>query len=432
MKKVELYEYLRYKYPATAGSNRVRFLMNIFNGGLHALREGEKLGVDKISIQEIMINVAADSYQAALEMADKIYFLLSGVIQEKGCDPTMFGDEGGYAPPGIGDDCAAIDMVMKAIEKAGYAPGKDVFLSLDVAATSLYQGGKYEIGGKRRSVDEMLDFYRGLVKKYPICSIEDGFAEDDWKAWQKLRKEFGEKLVLIGDDIFVTNTALLRQGIEKKAANAILIKPNQIGTLTATMEAIQMAKEARWNWIISHRSGEVLDATIADIAFATGAWGLKAGAPFQRPSAAPAEDVRRTKYLRMIEMEVKAAKGERKIETPDIGITNIEARKIKDSRGNSTIKARVILENGVKGPWAAVPAGKSTGKGEAPVVSARQALKNIVQIRERIKRNKIVIGDEQNWLDGMLMHDIEKWGGNATLAISLAFAKAAAEVSTRD
>lgn len=428
MKKIELYEYLRYKYPATAGSNRVRFLMNIFNGGLHALREGEKLGVDKISIQEIMINVAADSYQTALETADKIYFALGKVIKEKGYNAAAFGDEGGYAPPGIGDDCLAIDLVIAAIERAGYVPGKDVSLSLDVAATSLYQKGKYEIGGERRGIDEMLDFYRGLVKKYPICSIEDGFAEDDWKAWQKLRKEFGEKLVLIGDDIFVTNTALLRQGIEKRAANAILIKPNQIGTLTATMEAIQMAKETGWQWIISHRSGEVLDSTIADIAFATGAWGLKAGAPFQQPEMNPAEDVRRIKYLRMIEIEAKGAKKEREIKTPDLSVANIETRKIKDSRNNPTLKARIILEDGTKGQWAAVPAGKSTGKGEAAVVSARQALKNIVQIREQIKRGKITI-DEQDLLDGMLMHHIEKWGGNATLAVSLAFAKAAAEAS---
>lgn len=203
----------------------------------------------------------------------------------------------------INDAEKVIELVLKAVKEAGYEPGKDIYISLDSAASSFYENGKYMMGDKERNSDEMIEYYKMLIDKYPIISIEDGLAEDDWSGWEKMNKVMGDKITLIGDDIFVTNTKLLKKGIDLKAANSILIKPNQIGTLSSAIEAIKLAEENDFSWVVSHRSGETLDTTIADIAYSTGAFGLKTGSPHQSPDCPDNEDVRRSKYLRMAYME---------------------------------------------------------------------------------------------------------------------------------
>lgn len=203
----------------------------------------------------------------------------------------------------INDPEKVIQLILKAIKEAGYEPGKDIFISLDSAASSFYENGKYKMGIGEYTSSEMIDYYENLIKKYPIISIEDGLAEDDWSGWQLMQKRLGSKITLIGDDLFVTNTKLLKKGIDLKAANSILIKPNQIGTLSAAIEAIKLAKDNKFSWVVSHRSGETLDTTIADIAYSTTAFGLKTGSPHQSPDCKEEEDVRRVKYLRMDYME---------------------------------------------------------------------------------------------------------------------------------
>lgn len=247
-------------------------MMNILNGGKHA--------DNNVDIQEFMIMpVGAPNFAEALRMGVEVFHSLKAVLKGKGLN-TAVGDEGGFAP-NLKSNEEALEAIMEAITKAGYEPGKDVMLALDVAASELYQGGKYVLAGEgaERTAQEMIQFYAQLTSKYPIISIEDGLAEDDWEGWQELTRELGGKVQLVGDDLFVTNTARLSEGIAKKAGNAILIKVNQIGTLTETLDAIEMAKRAGYATIISHRSGETEDTTIADIAVATNAGQIKTGAP---------------------------------------------------------------------------------------------------------------------------------------------------------
>lgn len=247
-------------------------MMNILNGGAHA--------DNNVDIQEFMVMpIRAESIQEAVRVGTEIFHSLKAVLKEKGYS-TSVGDEGGFAP-NLSSNEEALQTIVTAIEQAGYQPGTDVVLALDVASTEIYEDGKYHFAGEgvTRTTDEMIAFYEELVAKYPIISIEDGLAEDDWTGWKKLTEQLGEKVQLVGDDLFVTNTKRLTQGIEQEVSNSILIKVNQIGTLTETFDAIEMAKKAGYTAVISHRSGETEDTTIADIAVATGAGQIKTGAP---------------------------------------------------------------------------------------------------------------------------------------------------------
>lgn len=247
-------------------------MMNILNGGAHA--------DNNVDIQEFMVMpVGAESFKEGLRMGTEIFHNLKSVLKSKGLN-TAVGDEGGFAP-NLESNEAALQVIIEAIEKAGYTPGKDVVLALDVASTEIYKDGKYHLEGEGivKTSDEMIDFYADLVEKYPIVSIEDGFAEDDWDGWIKFTERLGHKIQIVGDDLFVTNTQKLAEGIERKAANSILIKLNQIGTITETLDAIEMAKKAGFTCVISHRSGESEDSTIADLAVATNAGQIKTGAP---------------------------------------------------------------------------------------------------------------------------------------------------------
>lgn len=247
-------------------------MMNIVNGGEHA--------DNSLDIQEFMIMpVGAESFSEALRMGAETFHALKAILKAKGMN-TAVGDEGGFAP-NLKANEEALAIIVKAIEKAGYKPGKDIFLAMDVAASSFYdpETGKYELKGegKELSSEEMIDFLADLAARYPIISIEDGLAEDDWAGWKKLTKTLGKKIQLVGDDLFVTNTKRLEQGIEKGVANSILIKVNQIGTLTETMDAVEMAKRAGYTAVVSHRSGETEDTTIADLVVALNAGQIKTG-----------------------------------------------------------------------------------------------------------------------------------------------------------
>lgn len=247
-------------------------MMNIVNGGKHA--------DNNVDIQEFMIMpVGAASFREGLRMGAEIFHQLKSVLGKKGL-ATSVGDEGGFAP-NLRSNEEAIQMILEAVVKAGYEPGKDVRLAIDVAATEMYKDGMYHFEGEKvvRSADEMIAFYEHLVANYPIISIEDGLAEDDWENWGKLTRALGQKVQLVGDDLFVTNTTRLGRGIDEHIGNSILVKVNQIGTLTETFDAIEMAKRAGYTAIISHRSGETEDSTIADIAVATNAGQIKTGAP---------------------------------------------------------------------------------------------------------------------------------------------------------
>jgi enolase len=246
--------------------------MNILNGGKHA--------DNNVDVQEFMIlPTGAQSFAEGLRMAVEIYHTLKKVLSAQGL-ATAVGDEGGFAPNLPSND-AALEVILEAIEKAGYQPGKDVYLALDVAATELFKDGKYHLAGNNLVLTptEMVDFYAAWVDKYPIISIEDGLAEDDWEGWKLLTNRLGHKIQLVGDDLFVTNTDRLSRGIKEGICNSILIKLNQIGTVSETLETINMAKRAGYTSIISHRSGETEDSTIADVAVATGAGQIKSGAP---------------------------------------------------------------------------------------------------------------------------------------------------------
>lgn len=249
-------------------------MMNILNGGEHA--------DNNVDIQEFMVMpVGATNFREALRMGAEIFHNLKAVLKEKGLN-TSVGDEGGFAP-NLTSNEEALATIVTAIEKAGYKPGEDVMLALDVAASEMYDENAktYNLQGEGRvlTVNEMVDYYEDLVNKYPIISIEDGLAEDDWEGWKLLTDRLGKRIQLVGDDLFVTNTERLAKGIELEVANSILIKLNQIGTLTETLDAIELAKVNGMTAVVSHRSGETEDSTIADLAVATNAGQIKTGAP---------------------------------------------------------------------------------------------------------------------------------------------------------
>ncbi len=247
-------------------------MMNILNGGEHA--------DNSVDLQEFMIMpLGAPTFSDALRMGSEVFHNLKKVLGKDGLN-TAVGDEGGFAPD-LKTNEDAIKYIIKAIEAAGYKPGKDIYIALDPAATEFFEKGKYNLKGEGKVLtpDEMVDYYAGLVDKYPIISIEDGMAEEDWDGWKKLTERMGSKVQLVGDDLFVTNTKRLKKGIEMGVANSILIKVNQIGTLSETMDAIEMATRAGYTAVISHRSGETGDTTIADIVVGLNAGQIKTGAP---------------------------------------------------------------------------------------------------------------------------------------------------------
>ena len=246
-------------------------MMNIINGGEHA--------DNNVDIQEFMIMpVGASCFKEALRMGAEIFHALKKVLKDKGYN-TAVGDEGGFAP-NLKSNEEALQVIMEAIAAAGYKAGEEVMLALDVAASEIYKDGKYNFANEKQAIKtaaETIDFYADLVDRYPIISIEDGLAENDWDGWKLLTEKLGDKIQIVGDDLFVTNTKILKEGIDKGIANSILIKVNQIGTLTETLEAIEMAKRAGYTAVISHRSGETEDTTIADLAVATNAGQIKTG-----------------------------------------------------------------------------------------------------------------------------------------------------------
>jgi enolase len=243
-------------------------MMNIMNGGAHA--------DNNLDIQEFMIMPAGvNNFALALRAGAEIFQTLKTILKKKGLN-TAVGDEGGFAP-NLGSNEEALTIIMQAITESGYKPGKDVLLALDVASSEFFDKGKYQFEGRKLSAAEMVDYYEALVGKYPILSIEDGLAENDWNGWKLLTERLGNKIQLVGDDLFVTNTKILSEGIRKNIANSILIKLNQIGTVTETLDAIEMAKKARYTAVISHRSGETEDTTIADLAVACNTGFIKTG-----------------------------------------------------------------------------------------------------------------------------------------------------------
>jgi enolase len=247
-------------------------MMNILNGGKHA--------TDGPDLQEFMaMPVGAPSFAEALRWGAETYHALKKVLKGKGYS-TGVGDEGGFAPS-LKSNEEAVELIIEAIQKAGYEPGRDIYVALDPAASEVFEDGRYVLKkeGRTLSGEEMVDFYEAWVEKYPILSIEDGLAEDDWDAWVTMRRRLGDRIQIVGDDLLVTNVERLRVGIDRGAANSILIKLNQIGTLTETLAAIEMAKRAGWTAVVSHRSGETEDTTIADLVVAVNAGQIKTGAP---------------------------------------------------------------------------------------------------------------------------------------------------------
>ena len=247
-------------------------MMNIMNGGKHA--------DSNVDMQEFMaMPVGATSFAEALQWGTDVYHALKGVLKARGL-ATAVGDEGGFAP-NLPSNEEAIKVILEAIDKAGYKAGEQIMIAMDPAASEFYDNGQYVLKGEGRTLsgDQIVDYYSDLVEKYPIISIEDGLAEDDWVTWRKLTERIGHKVQLVGDDLFVTNTKFLQRGIESQTANSILVKVNQIGTLTETLAAIEMAKRAGYTAVVSHRSGETEDATISDIVVATNAGQIKTGAP---------------------------------------------------------------------------------------------------------------------------------------------------------
>jgi enolase len=243
-------------------------MMNVLNGGAHA--------DNNVDLQEFMLfPTGAPSFSEALRWGVEIFHALRGVLAGRGY-ATAVGDEGGFAPD-LGSNREAIELVLEAIEKAGYRPGEEVAIALDPAATEIWKDGSYRLEGGSRTSEQMIEFWQEWSERYPIVSIEDGLAEADWDGWRGLTDRIGAGVQLVGDDLFVTNPAILREGIERGTANAILIKVNQIGTLTETLEAMRIAREADYACIVSHRSGETEDTTIADLAVATGAGQIKTG-----------------------------------------------------------------------------------------------------------------------------------------------------------
>ena len=269
-------------------------MMNIVNGGEHA--------DNNVDIQEFMVQpTGADSFREALRYGAEIFHALKSVLNGQGLN-TAVGDEGGFAP-NLPSNSAALDAIMEAITKAGFKPGEDIHLALDCAASEFYVDGKYNLRGENKSFDSagFADYLQGLAENYPILSIEDGMDESDWDGWAKLSEKIGDKVQLVGDDLFVTNTSILKRGIDENIANSILIKFNQIGSLTETLAAINMAKDAAYTAVISHRSGETEDTTIADLAVATAAGQIKTG------SLCRSDRVAKYNRLLRIEEELGAA-----------------------------------------------------------------------------------------------------------------------------
>lgn len=267
-------------------------MMNILNGGAHA-----DSGVD---VQEFMIApIGAESFAEALRMGAEVYHALKAVLKDKGLS-TGLGDEGGFAPS-VDSTKAALDVIVDAIKKAGFEPGKDVALALDVASSEFFKDGKYHFEGGEHTAEEMSKVYEGLIDEYPIVSIEDPLQEDDWDGYTTLTAAIGEKVQIVGDDFFVTNPARLQEGIEKKAANALLVKVNQIGTLTETFDAVELAHRNGYRTMMSHRSGETEDTTIADLAVALNCGQIKTGAP--------ARSERVAKYNQLLRIEQELGDG---------------------------------------------------------------------------------------------------------------------------
>ena len=269
-------------------------MMNILNGGAHA--------DTNVDIQEFMVApIGADSFKESLRWGAEIYHSLKSVLKKRGL-ATSIGDEGGFAP-NLESNRAALDLILEAIDGAGFKAGKEIALAMDVAATEFYENGKYSFEGKQLSSAEMIAYYAGLVSSYPLVSIEDPLNEDDWDGWAAITKELGNKVQLVGDDLFVTNPERLSRGISAATANAMLVKVNQIGSLTETLDAVEMAHRAGYRNMMSHRSGETEDVTIADLAVATNCGQIKTGAP--------ARSERVAKYNQLLRIEDELAEGAR-------------------------------------------------------------------------------------------------------------------------
>ena len=261
-------------------------MMNVINGGAHA--------DTNVDVQEFMIlPIGAETYREGLRWGVEIYHALKGLLKDKGL-ATGLGDEGGFAP-NLESNRAALDLLMEAIVKAGYTPGKDIALGLDVAATEFFADGKYNFEGKQLTAGELIAYYSELVDAYPLVTIEDPLSEDDWAGWEAITAELGDKVQLVGDDLFVTNPSRLSDGIDRNVGNSILVKVNQIGSLTETLDAVSMAQRAGYTAVLSHRSGETEDTTIADLAVATNAGQIKTGAP--------ARSERVAKYNQLLRIE---------------------------------------------------------------------------------------------------------------------------------
>ena len=268
-------------------------MLNIMNGGSHA--------VNSTDFQEFMITpVGFETFKEAIRAGSEIYSTLGKILEKKGLS-TNVGFEGGFAPTGLSNN-AVLDFIMEAIEKSNYKPGEDIFIALDPAASEFEKDGRYNLSKDRKilSSDEMINYYTKLIKKYPIYSIEDGLSEDDWNGWGNFTKKHGKHLQIVGDDLFVTQKKYLKEGIDKSSANAILIKFNQVGTISETIETIKTAKDNNFKCIISHRSGETEDTTIADLAVGTNSGQIKTGAP--------ARSDRVAKYNRLLRIEEKLSK----------------------------------------------------------------------------------------------------------------------------
>jgi enolase len=284
LKNIPLYRYLGGDDACTLPVP----MMNILNGGRHA--------ANSTDLQEFMVMPAgASSFSQAMQMGTEVYHALKNVLKDKGLN-TNVGDEGGFAPS-LPSNKEAVEAIIAAIETTGYRPGRDIFIALDPASSEFYEDGKYVLAREGRTLNpaEMVEFYVKWVDEYPIISIEDGMAEDDWDGWRLITEKLGSKIQLVGDDLYVTNVNRLRQGIQTKASNSILIKLNQIGTLTETIEAIRMAQQAGWTAVVSHRSGETEDTTIADLAVALNTGQIKTGAPCRSERTA--------KYNRLLRIE---------------------------------------------------------------------------------------------------------------------------------
>ncbi|MCY0898191.1 MAG: phosphopyruvate hydratase [Firmicutes bacterium] len=280
-----------YRYLGGVKADRLPVpLLNVLNGGAHA--------DNNVDIQEFMIVPAgAPTFSDAVRMASEVYHALKAELKKRGLR-TAVGDEGGFAPD-LKDNREALDLLMSAMADAGITPGVDMGLALDVAATELYRDGQYVLGGQPHSVAQLIDWYQSLVDAYPIVSIEDGLAEDDWAGWAELNARLGSRIQLVGDDLFVTNPERIQRGIEENVANAVLIKLNQIGTVSETLEAMRMTDQRGWRTVVSHRSGETEDTTIADLTVGANSGQIKTGAP--------ARSERVAKYNRLLFIEADDA-----------------------------------------------------------------------------------------------------------------------------